>query len=236
MAIVRLVARVDCAGEEGERGYWLPVPCSEKKNRGKQLQLTGTGFFVGDESGQYLVTAGHVVANTLPGGTYCPSRWHASPNSCPPLTTLNSAPAWEYHPEADIAVLRVVKMPNDGEGSPHRFMPIGQLSSSTKPPSRKVSLTAWGHSLDYEFPQSIPCHQASGPNGFVSVKVLGRLCVVFLANPMMPEGMSGGPVIDESDGTCLGLSSGAARDNSFAAIAPACYIRETIATASKTPA
>jgi len=241
------VATVDINGASHE--VWLKAP-GETKPKPKIEIVAGTGFFVTNETGLYLVTAAH-VAKEIRRNAMATLRGERDKPVTLPVGDLSPGSddlQWLFHREADVAVLSlspsrtVVETYLQG-----RFLPFSLLVPEKAAPPRDIPLTVIGFPLglgatEYFSPLTLQTRASSGLLSLSRADTGQRTAFFVTENPAI-GGYSGAPVFDVSiyqmgtmvttgGGTkCYGLMHGTISDNTggkLAAVVPSFFIIETI--------
>jgi len=210
----------------------------------------GTGFFLVDEPGLYLVSASHVASKLGANAEVVVSDASSRPVTlawrC--LVGSDGVPNWKSHSEADLSVLALA--PDQGTLNNHlkgRFLPFKLLPTAKEPPNRDVILTSVGFPLGlgtsgYFSPLTF---ESKASSGFLTLKRADTHtpCTFFILQNPTIGGYSGCPVFDVSimrlgamtttgSGTlCHGITHGTLSDETggkLAAVTPSYYIHDLI--------
>ncbi len=212
--------------------------------------VQGSAFFVSMENNLFLVTAAHVAHMMKSSAKVTFMGENNSPISLTLAETSGSKEdlTWVFHPEADVAVLRLFPAQEIFEKYLQKhFLPQSLISSEKIPPSRDTSLTVFGFPLglgvvDRFSPLTKSSHPASS---FVQLSRFdnGMVTTFFILEDPSIMGYSGGPVFDISIyklgaltsaglGTkLLGIMHGTLSDSTggkLAAVVPSYFIIDTI--------
>lgn len=239
---------VDCATLATTRAYMDEEEqraCRVAEENGDVAVRKGTGFFLTDGPSLFLVTAAHMVQDTLVDHPRrVPSkvliRGAGTFTNCLPLANLDPGARWVLSgDEQDVAVLRLADSFRRSLSTGEKVIDRSELVSSQTAPRQSVPLKAFGHWRDafatFE-PKVAPGTQTSG-EFFRSSLVRGKQNLVFDISAIITEkhGISGGPVMNESHTKCYGLVTGQQRDGDTA-VTPAVYILRTLDDARRVSA
>lgn len=226
-----------------KRDEAFKVICSIRTRKGDN-EIIGTGMFVSNSINDvWIVTASHVALETN-NSTYLIIGDKDSKSQLIPLILFNTDLNWVYNDVADIAVLRIIKTPQNIIHIKERCFPIDHLNLDSHNISRDVELTAMG------FPNGLGVNGKFNPltfRSYASSSIItfnrfdtGTKSEFFcLENPSV-GGYSGGPVFDlgyiivgsiytSNDKTiCYGFIHGTLNDTTggkLAVVTPAYYLK-----------
>jgi len=217
----------------------------------KPTLLAGTGFLVTKDDQYFIVTAQH-VAQALPPETMATFRNRNGEAVSFEVSGLHADPAaWVWHPEADVAAMRVVLPASD---APPAVVAVAfdQLAKKDEAPGVDTVLTVVGFPLNLATegkfsPVIKSAHPASelfrhdrfDKHVETTMFVLDDPTIAaFRGAPafQLPYVRSGGVGVMQAKFACVGLIHGTLTDRSggqYAAVVPAFYIAETVRLASR---
>ena len=217
----------------------------------KPTLLAGTGFLVTKDDQYFIVTAQH-VAQALPPETMATFRNRNGEAVSFEVSGLHADPAaWVWHPEADVAAMRVVLPAGD---APPAMVAVAfdQLAKKDEAPGIDTVLTVVGFPLNLATegkfsPVIKSAHPASelfrhdrfDKHVETTMFVLDDPTIAaFRGAPafQLPYVRSGGVGVMQAKFACVGLIHGTLTDRSggqYAAVVPAFYIAETVRLAGR---
>ncbi len=217
----------------------------------KPTLLAGTGFLVTKDDEYFIVTAQH-VAQALPPETMATFRNRNGDAVSFEVSGLHADPAaWVWHPEADVAAMRVVLPASD---APPAVVAVAfdQLGKKDEAPGVDTVLTIVGFPLNLAtegkfspvIKSSHPASELFRHDRFdkhveTTMFVLDDpTTAAFHGAPafQLPYVRSGGVGVMQAKFACVGLIHGTLTDRSgvqYAAVVPASYIAETVRLASR---
>lgn len=216
--------------------------------------LAGTGLLVTKDDEYFIVTA-QQVAQSLPPETVATVRDRKGEALSFDISGLHADPAaWVWHPEADVAAMRV-NAPS-GEGAPSlTAIAFDQLAKGDDAPGLDTVLTVIGYPLNLgtagKFsPVVRTTHPASESfrHDRLDKRVATTLFVVddaslaaFRGAPVfqLPYVRAAGVGVFQAKFACVGLVHGLLPDRAggkLAAVVPAVYLAETVRLASRAAA
>ncbi len=216
--------------------------------------LAGTGFFVTKDDEYFIVTA-QQVAQALPPETMATFRDRNGEAASFEVSGVHADPAsWVWHPEADVAAMRVT-IPSQAGAPPIVAIAFDQLAKKDESPGADTVLTVVGYPLNLGTSGKFsPIMKSTHPASELfrhdrfDKRVETTMFVVddptvaaFRGAPVfqLPYARSGGVGVWQAKFACVGLVHGALTDRSggkFTAIVPASYIAETVKLASRAAA
>jgi hypothetical protein len=221
--------------------------------------LSGTGFFVSRDDEYFIVTAQH-VAQALPAETLATFRGANGEAVTLQLFGMRADPAaWVWHPEADVAAMRVTLPVADATpgatpspAASIRAIAFDQLVKRAEAPAIDTVLTVIGFPLSIATSGAFsPIVRSAHPSSDVfrhdrfDKQIETSLFVVddpaiaaFAGAPVLqlPYVRSAGVGVWQTKFACFGLVHGALTDRTggkLAAIVPAIYIADTVRLASR---
>lgn len=208
----------------------------------------GSGLFIADERGAWLLTASH-VARTTKTSTFVVFASKTGQKTQVPLGVFNQPERWIHHKIADISCLPIAHNPMSQMYIKERCFPIDHFNLSETCVSRDIELTSMG------FPKGLGLGEKVSPLTFRSYAsssflTLNRgdtdtLSMFFCMENPSCGGYSGCPVFDigyvisgyvqtkKEKTVCHGIMHGTISDNTggkIALVTPAFYLNDIIPT------
>ncbi|MGF7010177.1 hypothetical protein M2145_000997 [Lachnospiraceae bacterium PF1-21] len=229
-----------------ERDKAFRLVCNIRTPVGEGNVITGTGMFVSSNNEEFLVTAGHVVEKSNLNTFIVLADDYSNPIRVK-LSELVGNNKWQYHKEADLAVIKLVSTENNITLLANRCLPIDHINLEKDCVSRDFELTSIGfpHGLGLEGKFSPLTYRSYASSSFLTLLRADKkgLSVFFcLENPSV-GGYSGCPVFDlgylyngvmrvqRGETKCHGFTHGTMSDDTggkIALITPAYYLRDLV--------